>query len=144
MEKFYEKLELGQHYERCVADLLKAFDKSITHCTFNDNSDYDIRDSNGVTYEVKADVKALKTGNFFVEYASHNETRLSGLSVTKANYHVLTDTINYYLISTEKLKSAVKSTFYHKLHDDKDGTVQHRLHGSVQRHQEDCDLSHRL
>jgi hypothetical protein len=72
----------------------------------NDNR-YDFRTSDNLTYEVKADHLAIKTNYFFIEYFCRK--KLSGLSVSKSDYYILTDTKYYFLISTEKLKKLTEN-----------------------------------
>jgi hypothetical protein len=67
-----------------------------------DNSNYDFKTTDNIKYEVKAEPTSLKTFNCFIEYFAYGMP--SGISISKANYYVITDTINYYLIETKRLK----------------------------------------
>ena len=67
-----------------------------------DNSDYDFQTTDDKTFEVKAEPTSLKTFNCFIEYFAYGVA--SGISISKANYYIITDTVNYYLIETIKLK----------------------------------------
>lgn len=52
-----------------------------------DFPDYDIKLTNGKTYEIKADRKAEETGNIFLETSYRGEA--SGLAYTKADFFVV-------------------------------------------------------
>jgi hypothetical protein len=57
---------------------------------------------NGKKVEVKYDLKALTTGNVYVEYYSRGKA--SGISVTSADYYCFAFGETFHLISTEDLK----------------------------------------
>ena len=67
-------------------------------------------------YEVKADHKAIKTGNFFIEYLGYNKP--SGIAITKANYYILTDIKYYFMINIDKLKLLCKGKYSVKTPDN--------------------------
>ena len=69
---------------------------------FNNDYRYDFKTSDKIKYEVKTDVMSLKTNNLFIEFESYRKP--SGISSTKAHYYIFSDTIDYYLIETQKLK----------------------------------------
>jgi hypothetical protein len=69
----------------------------------------------------------LKTGNFYIEIWGYGKP--SGLSISKADYYILTDTKNnYYLIEIDKLKLLVKNTIKVKTKDG--STIGHILNKS--------------
>ena len=80
-----------------------------------ENADYDFKTSDGLTYEVKADSMSLKTGNFFIEFIGYGQP--SGISISKSNYYILSDTEKYYLIETDKLKLLVENCITRKTAD---------------------------
>ena len=45
--------------------------------------------------------------NFFIEFKGYGKP--SGISTTEADYYIINDTINYYLISVDKLKLLVEN-----------------------------------
>jgi len=57
---------------------------------------------NEKTIEVKYDLQALKTGNVYVEYFSRG--KLSGISVTQADYYCFCFGETYHIIETKILK----------------------------------------
>ena len=106
-------------YSQFKKDLINSYQYEIEAqkrlCDFTDSvvieecktSDYDFQTENGLTYEVKSDKVSLHTRNFFIEYCGYN--KYSGISITKSNYYIITNTLDYYLIATEKLKLLVKN-----------------------------------
>jgi hypothetical protein len=68
---------------------------------------YDFTDENGKTYEVKTDRRSRDTGNYFVEVM--NRCKPSGLSISKSNYYVITDTREYMMIETNVLKVYIET-----------------------------------
>jgi hypothetical protein len=57
---------------------------------------------NSSTIEVKYDLKALKTGNVYVEYFSRGKQ--SGISKSKADYYCFAFGETFHLIKTSDLK----------------------------------------
>jgi hypothetical protein len=96
-------------YEKEAQDkIIKLNDVSIIKEQNSDNwmfTHFDFRTSDNITYEIKADRMSLKTNNFFIEV--RNKNGLTGLSITKAEYHIITDTENYYLILTEQIRQII-------------------------------------
>ena len=99
-------LEFGQKYEKICAT-------KIGHIIgFNDDYKYDFITKDFVKYECKADRMNLVTGNWFIEYSFQNKN--SGVYKTEANYYILTNTIDYYKISVERLKKLIQTKQYFK------------------------------
>ena len=48
---------------------------------------------------------SLKTGNFFIEFYGYGKK--TGISISKANFYIISDTINYYLINLNVLKEII-------------------------------------
>ena len=95
--KIYEQIALEKVIKLNNVSLLKTCD----------NYKYDFKTSDNLKYEVKADHKCNITGNFFIEFNGYNKP--SGISTTKANYYILTDTTIYYLIDVSILKHICKN-----------------------------------
>ena len=70
-------------------------------------SKYDFKMSNKMRYEVKADLMSRRTGNFYIEYFGYGKP--TGLSVTKSDFYIITDGIDYYMIATEHLQDLCKT-----------------------------------
>ncbi len=70
------------------------FDAEIT------NSD------NTIKLEVKTDHKSVATGNFFIEYAAYGKP--SGIAITDADYYIINDTVDYFMISVSRLFRIIK------------------------------------
>ena len=84
------------------------------------NNDYrnDFKTSDKIKYEVKTDELSLKTNNLFIEFESYKKT--SGISISKANYYIFSDTIDYHLIETQKLKTILSNIENKKIVSTKD------------------------
>ena len=74
---------------------------------FNDNYKFDFKTSDKIKYEVKTDELSLKTNNVFIEFEGYKKA--SGISISKANYYIFCDTINYYVIEKNKLKGILNN-----------------------------------
>ena len=71
------------------------------------NKDYDFETTQKIKYELKTDEKSLTTGNFYIEYQGYN--KLSGITTTKADYYILSNTKEYYLIDVGILRALTKN-----------------------------------
>ena len=100
-EFFKENLKKFQPFEEEAGKLIEKH-KNVTILSYNNNNEYDFITSDNIKYEVKAEPMSLKTNNYFIEY--HGYGKQSGINATKAEYYIITNTINYYLIETSKLK----------------------------------------
>ena len=107
MNNFYNNLKKFHPYEREAAARIERLNKVkvINYC--NDNK-YDFLTNDNIKYEVKTEPASLKTNNFFIEFKGYGKP--SGISTTEANYYIISDTINYYLISVYKLKLLVENS----------------------------------
>lgn len=106
---FLEDLEKNKQYEIQAAKLVKETFHTETALN-TDSATYkywDFVDSVGTTYEVKADKRSLTTPNFYIEYESFNSP--SGISITKADYYVITNTLLYFLIPTEQIRILIET-----------------------------------
>ena len=61
---------------------------------------------------------SLNTNNLFIEFESYKKP--SGISVSKSNYYIFCDTIDYYLIETQKLKEILSNIENKKIVSTKD------------------------
>lgn len=104
MNNFNYKLKKYQPYEVIASKKIEILNK-CTVLNFNNDNKYDFKTNDNLTYEVKADELSLKTGNIFIEYEGYNKK--SGLSVSKADFYIITDTNDYYMIQTKKLKQLI-------------------------------------
>lgn len=100
-EVFLKRLKEGQIYEKIALKLICGINKTELH-KFKKNYKYDFQTIDGVKYEVKSDKMALITNNFFIEFSGYGKP--SGIEISHSNFYILTDTINYFLIETDKLK----------------------------------------
>lgn len=54
-----------------------------------------------VRVEVKTDHRSAETGNFYIEH--HQYEKASGILTTQADYYIINDTVDYFLISVDDL-----------------------------------------
>lgn len=122
-------------YKQFLIDLKKAEPyeleainriKNINHVNLRmrcDNKDYDFMTSDYKTYEVKNDMMASKTKNFYIEFMSYGKA--SGIETTKAEYYILIYDKNiYYLVDVIKLKETINNEnikFQKRINRDKTG-----------------------
>ena len=98
--------EKNKIYETIAAERICELN-NVSVLNTSDNADYDFQTSDNLTYEIKADHLVLKTGNFFIEFYGYG--RPSGISISLSNYYILTDTLYFFLIPTDKLKQLVEN-----------------------------------
>ena len=95
-QQFIENLEKFQPYEVEAAQRIEKLN-TVKVINFNNDNKYDFMTSDNLKYEVKTEPTSLKTCNFFIEFLGYNKP--SGITTTEADYYIISDTINYYLIS---------------------------------------------
>ena len=59
-----------------------------------------------MTFEVKYDKLSNQTGNFYIEYQD-DRGEPSGIEITDADFHILTDGTNFCVIKTGMLKKHI-------------------------------------
>ena len=112
-EYFLENKAKFDIYERIALDkVIKYYNDEYTLVHMCDNYKYDFKLSNNKTYEIKAEPYALKSHNFYIEHFDNFNNKLSGIATTESNYYIITDTRNYYIIKTRKLKKICESNLY--------------------------------
>jgi hypothetical protein len=116
-EYFWKQLEIGQLYERHAIDKIgELYDGIISIETCNDNRyDFIIQPQN-ISFEVKYDKMAIKTGYFFIEYEGYGKP--SGISTTRAKFYILTDGKYFFQISVERLKQLILNCQVKKTQDN--------------------------
>jgi hypothetical protein len=102
---FNKDLKDGLDAENEVKELLKVrFNVTDSDIQSSTSKGYDIKIiSLGLTFEVKNDLMAEKTGNIAVEYESRGKA--SGLSTTTANFWVYKFSGIYYILETARLRT---------------------------------------
>jgi len=63
-------------------------------------------DDQTIKIEAKADLRSAETGNFFVEYYAYGKP--SGISITDADYYVIDDAVDLYMITVTKLNRIIQ------------------------------------
>ena len=84
--KFLQILKENEKYE-IIAQNKICLMNSVKIINVCNNSDYDFKTSDNLTFEVKCDHASNKTNNFYIEFAGYNKP--SGISISKANYYIL-------------------------------------------------------
>ena len=110
-KNFKIKLKQYSTYEDIVARKLIIKYNLLSEYIKCETNEYDIKLSNNITYELKCDIMGSKTGNCFIEYLGYGKP--SGIAITKAKFYILSfDTISYYLIKVDELKTLIKDNNY--------------------------------
>ena len=104
--KFLQLLKANETYEIIAQDKICLL-KNVKIIDVCNNSNYDFKTSANIAYEVKCDHASNKTNNFFIEFSGYNKP--SGISISKANYYILSNTTTYYLIDIDILKNICKN-----------------------------------
>ena len=112
---FYKLLQENKIYEERAGDKICKFNNT-TILRYNNNNKYDFITFDGLTYEVKADHRAIQTGNFFIEYLGYGKP--SGIATSEATFYILTDLKYYFLIKTDVLKLLCKGKYSAKTPDN--------------------------
>ena len=105
-QQFLKNLNKYKPYERIAQDrICSLFDTEILNICCNKY--YDFETTQKIKYELKTDEKSLTTGNYYIEYQGYNKP--SGITTTKADYYILSNTKEYYLIDVDILKALTKN-----------------------------------
>ena len=105
--QFFNDLNNNMIYEYIAADKI-CVKNHVIILDVCDNYKYDFKTDDNTAFEVKADKMSNITSNYFIEFLGRNE-KPSGISTTEADYYIITNTINYYLIKTSKLRKLCKN-----------------------------------
>ena len=118
MEDAYEYKEIGLPMEIMAQNIIKR-DYGVQIIETCNNADFDFKDSNNITYEIKADRRSISTHNFFITYAqqtlANSELQPAGISKSKADYHMLMYGESFYKIKTADLRFCILKNAYPKL-----------------------------
>ena len=111
-DKFIPKLNIGLIYEdKALQKILKYYGSNVKLLNTNDDFKYDFELSNGLKFEVKADIKASITNNIFIEFLQFNIS--SGIDKTTADHYIIIVPMNeYILIKTEIIKNLIDEKLY--------------------------------
>ena len=109
MNNFQKYLEKFKKYEIEAGERIKnKYNTQIKK--WCNNANYDFKTIDNIKYEVKTEPMSLKTNNFFIEFFGYGKP--SGISITKSNFYIISDTIHFYLIETNKLKEIIKNNTF--------------------------------
>ena len=119
LEETHEYKNIGLPAEIKAREIIKKV-MNVEIKEVCNNADYDFKDSNNITYEVKADRLSIKTDNFFMEYGQKTPVDIklkpSGISKSKADYHMLMYGESFYKIKTEDIRYLIVLNDYRKTH----------------------------
>ena len=101
---FKQNLIKFKPYEIKAGELIEQY-KGVEILHYCNDNKYDFLTNDNIKYEVKAEPMSIKTNNYFIEYMGYGKP--SGISTTDADYYIITNTINYYLIDINELKELV-------------------------------------
>lgn len=108
MASWKESLEIGENFEKFVMDDIKT--KLGLNVIKNEVAIkyklYDLTLENNITIECKCDERAEKTKNICIE--THCEGNESGILTTTADYWMITDNVQGYLIKTSELRRCIE------------------------------------
>ena len=123
-EFFQQELAFGQRYEKLarghvIRYIERKHDiyyklKSIRHDGEFDFDLIDAKTGSIISFEVKTDRSSRRTNNYYIEY-NNGFGKPSGIEITKAHYHIITDEFDYYLIQTQILKDIIANGSWRKL-----------------------------
>ena len=100
--QFLKDLNDNMMYENIAADKI-CVRNHVTVLEICSDYRYDFKTDDNTTFEVKTDKASLITNNFYIEFLGRNE-KPSCISITESDYYIITNTIDYYMIKTSKLK----------------------------------------
>ena len=119
----------GVTYEMKAQNIIRKCENLEIIETCN-NSDYDFKDSNGKTYEVKNDTLSIKTKHFFITYKqqfkSSNCFQAAGISNSKSDYYMLRYGNYFYKIKTAILKMIIFNNMFIDDNDKKYDDVEYK------------------
>lgn len=117
---FNKKFKEFQPYETKAGELIEKV-KGVKILKYCSNNSYDFKTDDNIKYEVKAEPKSIYTKNYFIEFSGYGKP--SGISTTKADYYIITDTKDhYYLIGVDILKDVIINGKY-KIRTTADGST---------------------
>jgi len=107
MASWKESLEIGENFEKFVTNNIQK--KLGLNVTKNEvvikYKLYDLTLENGITVECKCDERAENTKNICIE--THCEGNESGILTTTADYWMITDNIQGFLIKTDEIRRCI-------------------------------------
>ena len=110
MSNFKKDLERGIYYEKKAINILKLYGFKQLERVEGYNIGYDIKGTykkQKVTIEVKYNKNATYTGLFFIEVAK-KDLSPSGLSATTADYYILFNYFDCWILRTVDLQEALE------------------------------------
>lgn len=110
MNTFVKDLNIGQKYEKIALEHIKYDSYEISKGNFKEYDILTYLNGKQITYEVKSDRLAYKSGNICIEYECSNKP--SGITTTTSDYYIYfvieQNKYTCYKIPTIKLKELIK------------------------------------
>jgi len=108
MASWKESLDIGEKFEKFIAnDIINKLGLNVTKNEVASNLKlYDLTVENGKTIECKCDERAEDTRNICIE--THCDDNESGILTTSADYWLITDNIQGFLIKTSEIKRCIE------------------------------------
>jgi len=108
MASWKESLAIGEGFEEFViVDMASKLAVSVAKNVVAANLKlYDLTLENGLTIECKCDERAEDTKNLCIE--THCDGKESGILTTSADFWLVTDNVNGYLIETSDLRACIE------------------------------------
>ena len=132
----------GLECEIKAQNIIRKFEKVEIIETCN-NSDFDFKDSNGKTYEVKNDSLSIKTKHFFItfkqQFKNNNYFQPAGISNSKSDYYMLRYGNEFYKIKTAILKMIIFNNIFF---DDDDKEAPQKKYDYIEYNNNRGDLIH--
>lgn len=113
---FDKDREMGENAQtEAIERIKKEFTGIEILESHSKNKEFDIKGSyknRKITFEIKWDIMAEKTGNVAIEYESRGKK--SGIQVTIADYWIYKIKDEFYLIETNKIKEGIAKKLFHR------------------------------
>lgn len=112
---FQSDLKFGEAYQHLLKELVEHDLCSMSKGNFKEWDVKMTKDGFDLTFEVKADRLATKTGNMAIEIACSGKP--SGLTASKADYwaYFIHGTRDWYMMDTEELRDMLKAKKYREV-----------------------------
>ena len=109
---FQDDLALGEQYQSKLLDLIEWDSYEMAQGRFKAWDVKIVHDGETVTFEVKADRRAVSTKNLAIEFSCNGVP--SGIASTEADYWVyfIIGTNTYYLMPTNVIRRAIEQKQY--------------------------------
>jgi len=118
---FKADLEMGEHYQRKVLELIEYDDCGMSKGCYKPYDLWIVYDGERTTIEVKADRMTQRTGNMVIEYECNGTS--SGITSSTADYWVyfIHNTGIYFIIPSSEIRRLIAEKVYTRIIKGGDG-----------------------